>query len=205
MAVIIKKENNKAVYNTVNVSEQERTRAHKLDKKLSEIVPRIEKEWEEKRMKKGSGRKIDIKVVCKIGEALASIVDNKSLVSPKERRWVWKAIRDIYLKKAIISKRGETRDDLEYFYQVAKYPRSFLKSIPFDSFRRLLDSPAIQQDERFVLWLQSKTRQSPIIKRGFIRKFTKSLYSLIKDIDTSVLSDQELFDVYDKAWDLSMC
>jgi predicted transcriptional regulator len=200
VAVIIKKENNKPVYNTLHLSEAEKIRARKLDEALAKATPEIEKEWLGKRMSKKEGRKIDIAVVYKIGRKLSEIIDNKKLVSPNERRWVLKAIRGMYLKNPIFTKRGETRDDLEYFYKASKYPFEFLKSISWDGWRRLLDSPSIRQDERFENWLQKKAEGSGLLKRGFIRPFTKNLYSLVKNKDTTVLSDQELFEIYESAW-----
>lgn len=200
MVVIIKKENGKAIFNTVNVNEKERKNAQKLDSVLSKIGPLVEEKWIKERMLKGRGRKIDIKLAYQIGKILARVVDNERLVSPNERKWVWKAMREMYLKNSIIIKRGETRDDLEYLYKVSKYPYKIVKNISWDGWRRLFDSPSIRQDERFEEWFQRKTKNLDIVKRGFIRKFTKELYSAIKNKDTTVLSDQELFEIYELAW-----
>lgn len=204
MVVIIKKENGKAVFNMVNVNEKERMNAQKLDLVLSKIGPLIEEKWIKERMLKGGGRKIDIKLAYQIGKILSRVVDNERLVSPNERKWVWKAMREMYLKNSIIIKRGETRDDLEYLYKVSKYPYKLVKNISWDGWRRLLDSPSIRQDERFEEWFQRKVKNLDIIKRGFIRKFTKDLYSLIKNKDTTVLSEKEISDIYESAWNSAM-
>lgn len=204
MVVIIKKEDGKAIFNTVNVGGKERTSAEKLDLVLSKIGPLIEEKWTKERMLKGGGRKIDIKLAYQIGKILARVVDNERIVSPNERKWVWKAMREMYLKNSLIIKRGETRDDLEYLYKVSKYPYKLVKNISWDGWRRLLDSPSIRQDGRFEEWFQGKTKSAETIKRGFIRKFTKELYSLIKNKDTTVLSDEEIFDIYESAWSASM-
>ena len=203
MAIIIKKIDGKPVFNALNITENEKERALRLDKVLAKLVPEIENDWLAKRIKKGSGTKIDVELAYDIGKKLSKIVDDENLVSPSERKWVWKAIREMYLKENIIKTRGKTRDDLEYFYKASKYPRAFIKSISWDGWSRLLDYPSIRQDKRFESWFQKKAKCAGRIKRGFLRKFSKNLYSLVKNKDTTVLSDGELFEIYESAWNMS--
>ncbi|MFQ6119694.1 MAG: hypothetical protein ACE5KE_07390 [Methanosarcinales archaeon] len=203
MAVIIKKINGKSVYNSIKITEEEKDRALKLDEALAKLGAEIEKEWLSKRKKEGTGIKIDVEVAYNIGKKIARVVDNENLVSPNELYWVWKALRERHLRENIIKIRGKTRDDLEYFYKASKYPLKFIKSISWDGWSRLLDYPSIRQDERFERWLQEKAKSIGELKKGFFRKFSKNLYSLIKDKDTTVLSDQELFEIYEFAWDNS--
>lgn len=201
MAVIIKRdEDGNPVFNTLSISDEEKKRAMELDKILSKEIPEIEGEWTNKRIKKGKGRKIDMVLAYKIGRKLRKIVDDESLVYPNERRWVWKAIREMYLKGTTFKKREESRDDLEYLYRASKFPFSFLKNLSWDSWRRLLDSPSLQADKRFDKWLQNKAKATGMIQRGFLRRFSKILYSQIKNKDTGVLSDNELFYFYESAW-----
>lgn len=184
----------------MNISEEDKKRAFKLDEVLAKAIPEIEREWSEERIKKGEGRKIDIALAYKIGKELRKIVDDESLVSPNERRWVWKAIREIYLKGTAIKIREASRDDLEYLYRASKFPSSFIKNFSWDSWRRLLDSPSLREDKRFKTWLKKKAKDTGAIKRGFFRKFTKILYALVKNKDTTILSDHELYEIYESAW-----
>ncbi len=204
MAVIIKKVNGKPIFNALNISEEEKQRALQLDKVLAKRIPKIEKEWGRKRIEKKGGRKINIKEAYRIGKKLSKIVDDEDLVSPNERRWVWKTIRGMYLSTTSIKTRSRTRDDLEYFYMASKFPFAFIKNFSWDSWRRFLDSPSLREDERFEKWLKEKVKNSGEVTRSFIRKFTKNLFALIKKKDTTVLSDQELFDIYNTAWNLSL-
>jgi len=203
MAVIIKNMDGKPVFNALNITEHEKERALKLDKVLAELVPKIEKDWLVNRTKRSSGTKIDVELAYNIGKKLAKIVDDEDLVSQSERNWVWKAIREMYLKQNVFKIRGKTRDDLEYFYKASKYPLTFIESISWDGWSRLLDYPSIRQDERFESWFKKKAKCVGKIKRGFLRKFSKNLYSLIKKKDTTVLSDQELFEIYESAWTMA--
>lgn len=209
MAVIIKKENGKTVYNKLNVTEEERERAQELDQELAKIGPSIEEKWIKQRILKNNKRKIDIKIAYEIGKELAKIVDNKDLVLLNERKWVWKAIRGIYFKKSFIGQRqnrkdGFARDDLEYLYKISKYSFQFVKNISWAGWKRLFDSASIQQDERFGKWFQKKSENHGLIKKGFINRFTKILYSLIKNKDTSVLKEDEIFNIYEYAWSSAM-
>jgi hypothetical protein len=204
MVVIIKKENGLPVYNVLEITEQDRIRSQKLDKALAKLGPIIEKEWlKQKKTKKGKLR-INEKVVYRISERLAEIVNNENLVLPNERKWVWKALREMYLKSDTFTKRSKIRDDLEYIYKVSKYPFQFIKSITWDGWRRFLDYPSIREDERFEKWLQEKAKKSGEVKKGFMRKFAKILYSLIKNKDTTVFSERELFEIYESAWNSSL-
>lgn len=203
MAIIIKKIDGKPVFNALNITEEEKKRAFKLDDILAKVIPKIEKDWTEKRMKKKKARKIDMKLAYATGKKLSEIVENKKLAHPSERKWIWKAIREMYLKRFTIKKRSATRDDLEYLYQASKYPWEFIKNFSWDSWRRLLDSPSLGGDKRFEDWLQKKAKDTGIIKRGFLRQFSKNLYFLIKNKDTTVLSDRKVFEIYEDAWRLS--
>ena len=200
MVIIIKKEKGKAVYNNINFSEEDKSRAHRLDEVLAKIVPEIEQKWEG-RMVPGQGKKVDIRVVHQIGKILADVVDDEKLVSPNERRWVWKAIREMYLAKNSILKRGETRDDLEYLYKISKYPIQFAQNISWDGWRKLFESTIVNQDARFEKWFRDKASKWYTIPRGMIREFTKVLFSFLKNKDTTVLSDKEIHSIYQKAWD----
>jgi len=202
MAVIIKKINGKLIFNSIKITEEEKNRALKLDEALAKLGAEIEKEWLSKIKKNGAGIKIDVDVAYNIGKKIAIIIDDENLVSPNEKYWVWKAIREMYLKENVIKIRGKTRDDLEYFYKASKYPLKFIKSISWDGWSRLLDYPSIRQDVRFERWLQEKAKSIGELKKGFFRKFSKNLYFLIKDKDTTVLSDQELREIYEFAWNI---
>lgn len=200
MAVIIKKMDGKPVFNKLNVTKEEIDRAERLDEALSKLGPEIEREWLAKRKKKGTGIKIDVELTYQIGKKIAKVVDNKNLVSPNEIAWVWIALREMHLEENIIKTRGKTRDDLEYFYKASKFPFEFIKNISWDGWCRLLDYPSIRQDKRFIMWLKNKAEHVREVKKGFLRKFAKNLYSIIKNKDTTVLTDDELFEIYEFAW-----
>jgi len=202
MAVIINKLNGKPVFNTLNVSEEKIEKALKLDNALAKLGAEIEKIWLARRKREGTGIKIDVDLAYTLGKKIAAIVDDNDLVSPNERNWIWKALREMYLNVDIIKIRGKTRDDLEYFYKASKYPFAFIKSISWDGWSRLLDYPSIRQDKRFEKWLHKKAEHVGEVKKGFLRKFSKNLYSLIKNKDTTVLSDQELYEIYEYAWNI---
>ncbi len=202
MAVVIKIVDGKPVFNGLSISDDAKKKALKLNEELKELGPLIEKIWREKGYKKGRGNSkvIDVEIAYGIGKKLSGVVNNEQLVLPKERYWVWKALREMYLTPNLFKYRGRKRDDLEYFYKASSLPLQFIKSISWDGWERILDYPSIRQDERFENWLRKKAKRTTKTTRGFVRKLMKTLYASLDQKDTSVFSDKELFSIYDFAW-----
>jgi len=61
-----------------------------------------------------------------------------------------------------------------------------------------MDSPSVRSEKRFITWLERKYDKTKEIKSGFIRKLLKRLNALIKNKDTSVFADEELFEIYEE-------
>lgn len=201
MVVIIKKENDKPIYNILNLTEKDREKAKKLDNKLAKIIPMIETLWRNRKIKNKGHKKIDIKMVYKMGTILKEVVDDKNLASPNEKRWIWKAIREMHLKDLSILKTGETRDYLEYFYWTARLPKEFIKKITWPALRQLFHYTTLREDERFWSWLEEKAKKTDGIKIKFMGNFGRNLFARIRNKDTSIYSDKELFDIYESAWE----
>lgn len=201
MVVIIRKENGKPIYNTMDADEKERSNALKLDKLLEEAVTQMERKWSKRIVNNKGHKRIDICVIFNIGRILSKIVDDISIVNANERKWVWKAIREIYLKDKSILKTGATRDYLEYFYLTAKLDKEFINKISWPALRQLFHYTKLREDNRFWEWIIGKSKSTRDITITFMGVFGRKLYSLIRNKDTSVFSDKELFDIYENAWD----
>lgn len=208
MAVIIKMIRDKPVYNKIDPAPEERERALKLHKCLEILIPKIEKKFERKvaNNKKSRKRKsrIDDKVMYKIGEKIKCSILDEHRLPEDEIDWVFKAIREIYSKSDIFLRRGKRRDDFRYVFEAARCPYKFYSRITWDGWRRLMDSPTVRGEKRFMAWLKGKYDKSREIKRGFMRKFVKKLNALLKNKDTSVFTNSELFEKYEKAWKLAI-
>ena len=205
MAIIIKMIEDKPVYNKIDPTLEEKEKALKLHKCLETLIPKMEKKFEKEVCDKKKTRRrksrINNKLVYKLGEEIKQAICD---VSEDEIDWVFIAIREIYSKRNVFLQRGKRRDDFRYIFEAAKLPYEFFNKITWDGWRRLMDSPNVRSEKRFMTWLERKYDETKEIKRGFVRKFLKRLNALLENKDTSVFADSELFEIYEKAWKLAI-
>lgn len=199
MVVIIDELNGKPVFNDVKATNEEKQRAELLDERLAVLAKQIEVQWMQKK-EKTKRNKIDMTLVLHIAGQLADVVDDRSLAAENERPWIWKAMRNRHFQHQTFGMRGKTRDDLEYLYQINGYPKDFILKISWDSWKRLLDSPSVREDKRFKTWIRNKTKKLTGLSRSLIRTLLKELFASLKKKDTSVLTEGELFALYDAVW-----
>lgn len=208
MAIIIKMIGDQPVYSKLDPTPEEKDNALKLHGELKDLIPKLEAEFE-KKVSNGAGpekkrkSRIDNKVIYQLGEKLKQVVRDKYKVSDGDIDLVFSAIRNNYTSKKVFLHRGKQRDDLRYIYEAAKVPYQFFDKITWDGWRRLMDSPSIRSEKRFFSWLESKYSKAEQIKRGFIRQFIKELNTVLKNKDTSIFSEAELFEIYETAWALT--
>jgi hypothetical protein len=200
MAIIIKMIGDKPVYNKVDPTLEEQERALKIHRALQSLITKMEKTLEKRKKTK---RRIDDKFAYQLGQELRRVICDELLSSEEEVWWIFKAIREIYSKSGAFLMRGKLRDDYEYMFKAANLSYEFFEKITWDGWRRLMDSSNIRRETRFIRWLEGKSNKASEIKRGFMRKFVKRLNGFLKNKDTSVLSDAELFEIYEKAWVLA--
>lgn len=208
MAIIIKVKEDKPIYNKIVLAPDEEEKALKIHKCLRILIPKIEKEFEKNVYANGKSKKrkkrIDSRLVYKLGEKLEKTIIDELRVPEDEMPWVFKAIREMYSKSNAFLSRGRRRDDYRYIFEAARLPYLFFIKVTWDGWRRLMDSPTVRSEKRFMDWLKGKYGKTKEIRRGFIRKFLKRLNALLKNKDTSVYTDNELFEKYEKAWSLAL-
>ena len=190
----------KPVYNKIDPTLEEQEKALKIHQTLQSLIAKMEKSLEKRKKTK---RRIDDKFAYQLGQELRRTIYDELSVSEEEAWWIFKAIREIYSKSGVFLMRGKLRDDYEYMFKAAKLSYDFFEKITWDGWRRLMDSSNIRREARFIRWLEGKSNKASEIKRGFMRKFVKRLNGFLKNKDTSVLSDAELFEIYEKAWVLA--
>lgn len=204
MAVIIKMIGDKPVYNKIDLTPEEKERALQLHKCLEALIPKIEKKFEKevcgKEKDKTRKSRISNKLIYKLGQEIKEAICDEHLVSEDEIEWLFEAIREIYSKKDVFLRRGKRRDDFRYIFEAARLPYKFFNKITWDGWRRLMDSPNVRGEKRFIAWLEGKYNKTKEIKRGFIREFLKRLNAFLKNKDTSVFTNEEMFKIYEKAW-----
>lgn len=201
MAIIISMIGDKPVYNKYDPTSEEQEKALKIHQKLQTVIGEMEKFLEKCKKKK---RRINEKDAYKLGSELKSTICDELQVSQDEIWWIFKAIREIYSQKSVFLRRGKLRDDYEYMFKAANLPYKFFEKITWDGWRRLMDSSSIRKEYRFQGWLESRANKVNDIERGFMRKFVKRLNGILKNKDTSVYSNEELFGKYEQAWALAL-
>jgi hypothetical protein len=62
------------------------------------------------------------------------------------------------------------------------------------------DSRTVREEMRIDDWLRILVKQGQKINRKTFRQFVQKLNKRVRDLDTSELSEKELFQIYDAIW-----
>jgi len=204
MTVIIRISKDGPVFNKLTPSDDERKQALDLHNKLKTLIPDLEKEYEKGKIETKRGFRVDDKIPRLIGEKLRKVLCDEYNVTDEELDWVFKAIKEIYSTQGAINV-SQRRDILKYMFEAAKLPLAFYSSIGWDGWRRLMDSPTVRKEKRFLKWLEKKYNKEKGIQKGFMRDFIKETNAILNNRDTFIFTDDnELFAIYDKAWDITL-
>jgi len=202
MAVIVSKENGNKRYRVLGAdnayeSDEELRKADKLDIITEKEIERLIKKVYDLYSINGI-IKPGIDVYWTVGNTLAKIADNTDLLNPVERPLYWLNVK-MYLPEELLKQdRSIHRVHLEYCYRLGKYPLNMAKKLNWGEWVYLYDSPTINSEYRFDMWFLDQlklTRQR--FDRKFIRFFVQMLNTLIGSVDTSAMSDVELFACYE--------
>ena len=207
MAIIVKKDSRGAPeYRSLSYPHppSEREIAHELDFLLQRRMPEIESELIEKGFLKSdlpdeSAPALggNIALWWNLGLLLKPIVEDERLVRPKERRFLWEAIRMYATPRIKRVDRGPSRVHWDYCYRVSKFPWGFVSRLNWDDWVFFVDSRSLRQEPRIDKWLQRKMKAIAGLNRQEFRALARELNRVFKGKDTSVFSDEELFAIYD--------
>lgn len=204
-AIATRIENGTLMYSSTVIPppEEDMDRAKELGQHLSVKIPEIEKNLKSE-FRRARGRKHrpgDARMWRTLGEELGRICKTYSVENARERQWLWEAIQNLYASDFIKKKeRGKTRNHFEYCYQLAQFPSEFSDQINWSEWVYFFDSRAVREDQRTVVWLKRKVEASSAVDRREFRRFIERLNKRIQKLDTSVLTDDELFEIYDSVW-----
>lgn len=131
-----------------------------------------------------------------LGKRLAELLDEYE-ITDKERVYFWNEIKHFAADKERKRDDGgdaKTRKFHEQCYQLAQLEQSVVEKLSWRQWQDLLDRRANREDERIFTWIGI---HEPKIKELEWRAFEKALNLFLKNKDTSVFEDQELFDIYE--------
>jgi hypothetical protein len=187
------------------ITDEEKKKAEKLDRILSERVKEIEKEMKDSglinlKRKRGKVHKLWYEV----GKKLEFIM-NTSIVAAEDRKFVWRAIYDHVdeLAPGPLSERVKRNPEASHFsycYKLSRFPWEFVEMAgDWTSWSEFFDRKETMNDPRIIEWLGLKAEKSNVSGRqNWLRPLTKAIHKEFNKRDTTFLSLEELQEILDR-------
>ncbi|WP_198014920.1 hypothetical protein [Oribacterium sp. NK2B42] len=162
---------------------------------LKEEIPQIESDLEET-----YGKTVLYRYY--LGKFLGELL-MKYNISVAERRRFWDEIKTFATQETRIRDEGAnsvTRSFYEQCYVLSQQDLNVVQKLSARQWQDLLDRVGNREDERIFQWIKNKSEK---IREDDWREFEKGLHLYLKNKDTSVFTDEELFEVYDSIFEMS--
>ena len=178
------------------LSSQERATVDEILNALKVEIPQIETDLEDV-----YGKTVLYKY--HLGKFLGGLL-GKYDVSIAERRRFWDEIKTFATKEE--RKRNEgtkavTRSFYEQCFVLSQYDLEVVKKLSWRQWQDILDRVANREDQRIFEWIRKKSDK---IREDDWREFEKGLHLFLKSKDTSVFSDDELFNIYNSIYAMAV-
>jgi len=138
-----------------------------------------------------------------LGLFLGELLDKYNITFAEKRKF-WDEIKTFATKeerKRNEGKKAATRSFFEQCYVLSKYNLEIVQKLSWRQWQDILDRVLNREDQRIFVWIQKKNDK---IREDDWREFEKGLYLYLKSKDTSVFSDEELFDIYDSIFSMAV-
>ena len=136
-----------------------------------------------------------------LGSKLRNICEKFEITGRRERAWLWEAIEGSYATNRITrASRGRTRSHFEYCFRLSRFPVEFAQKLNWSEWVYFFDSRTVREDQRADDWVMSLVSKGEQVGRKEFRRFTELLNKRVQRLDTSVLTQDELFALYDSCW-----
>lgn len=187
------------------ITKKEKEKAEKFDEFLKEKVKQIEQKMKDTKLLNLKGKRGRVlKLWYEVGKELEFVMDT-SIVAAEDRKFVWRAIYDHAEKLArgplpVRVKRSPETSLFSYCYKVSRFTWEFVKNAgDWTSWSTFLDRKETRNDSRIIEWLGKKEKEDTILNRqNWLRPITKAIHGEFKNKDTTVFSDEELYEKLDK-------
>lgn len=137
-----------------------------------------------------------------LGKFLGGLLE-KYNISFVERRRFWDEIKTFATQENRTRNEGTKsvkRSFYEQCYVLSELDLETVQKMSARQWQDLLDRDDNREDERIFLWIKRKQEK---IREDDWREFEKGLHLYLKNKDTSVFSDEELFEIYDSILEMS--
>ena len=131
-----------------------------------------------------------------MGKRLSELLDEYE-ISEKERVYFWNEIKNFAADKERKRDDGgnaKTRKFYEQCFQLAQLDQETVEKLSWRQWQDLFDRTTNREDSRIFAWIGI---HEPKIKEKDWRAFEKALNLFLKNQDTSVFEDEELFEIYE--------
>ena len=162
---------------------------------LKDEIPQIESDLEE-----AYGKTVLYRY--HLGKFLGELL-TKYDIPVSERRRFWDEIKTFATQENRTRSEGAnsvTRSFYEQCYVLSQQDLEVVKKLSARQWQDLLDRVGNREDERIFQWI--KNRQEKIREDDW-REFEKGLHLYLRNKDTSVFSDDELYEIYDSIIEMS--
>lgn len=182
-----------------------REQAEKLDNFLSNRMKQIEEKMRNTGLIKLKGKRGEVhKLWYEVGKRLEFVIDT-SIVAAEDREFVWRALYDHagVLAPGPVTKRAERDPETSHFsycYMLSTFPWDFVGAGgDWTSWSEFFDRKETKNDRRIIGWLSRKAKESNIkSKQNWLRPLTKAIHKEFEKKDTTVFSNEELFQILDR-------
>lgn len=188
MAHIVRLVDGHLVYDGL-LSSKEKASIDEILHTLQKEIPTIESDLQE-----NYGQGVWYKY--NLGLVLSELLE-KYNISISERRRFWDEIKDFATKekrKRYEGANSVTRSFYQQCYILSQQDKEVVEKLTWRQWQDILDRVGNREDERIFLWLKQLTEK---IREDDWREFEKALHLYLKDKDTSVFDQDELFAIYD--------
>ena len=162
---------------------------------LKQEIPQIESDLDET-----YGKSVLYKY--NLGKFLGDLL-SKYQITASERRKFWDEIKTFATKENRTRNEGtnsETRSFYGQCYRLSQFDQEVVEKLSWRQWQDILDRVGNREDERIFEWIRNKKEK---IREDDWREFEKGLHLYLKNKDTSVFSDEELFEIYDSIFRMS--
>ena len=177
------------------LSSKEKASIDEILNALKEEIPQIESDLEEEY---GTTVLYKYNLGKFLGELLA-----KYEIGAYERRKFWDEIKNLATKENRIRNEGtnaETRSFYGQCYRLSQLDQEIVEKLSWRQWQDIFDRVGNREDARIFEWIRNKKEK---IREDDWREFEKALHLYLKNKDTSVFSDDELFSIYDSLFKMS--
>jgi len=206
VAILVRKEPERRYQKigAIGTSQPERDQADRLDARLEKRVIKLVDTLNDKGLMPKKQGKGSLLTYWEIGRALREVADSDDFPHKAELPLLWRNAKMYLPKEVLYKQRGPHREHLWYCYRLGGYPKNLVRKMKWGEWVTIFDSPGINQELRFDQWFEEKlSLQKKTVAREQIRMFAPCVNKLLGNIDVNELTNSELFNCYEAAWQIS--